>query len=74
MHNMIVEDESEELVAALQFENVGDPIDLPYHNLAIWRIYSNALINAVSSNSRTTEEKNLIEHLWAIKGVNNVGT
>ena len=34
MHNMIVEDEGDDTAAALEFENMGDPIQLPDQNLA----------------------------------------
>ena len=34
MHNMIVEDEGDEVAAALEFENMGDPIQLPEQNPA----------------------------------------
>ena len=32
MHNMIVEDEGDDVAAALKFKNMGDPIQLPDHN------------------------------------------
>ena len=32
MHNMIVEDEGDDVAVALEFENMGDPIQLPEQN------------------------------------------
>ena len=32
MHNMIVEDEGDDIAATLKFENMGDPIQLPDQN------------------------------------------
>ena len=34
MHNMIVEDEGDDVAAALEFENMGDRIQLPDQNPA----------------------------------------
>ena len=34
MHNMIVDDESDDAAAALEFENMGDRIQLPDQNSA----------------------------------------
>jgi hypothetical protein len=32
MHNMIVEDEGKDAAVGLEFDNMGDPIKLAYHN------------------------------------------
>ena len=32
MHNMIVQDEGEDVAGGLKFENMGDPIQLPNQN------------------------------------------
>ena len=36
MHNIVVEDKGEDAAAALEFENMGDPIELPDQNPVIF--------------------------------------
>ena len=52
MHNIIMEDEGDRACHSLEFECMGDPIELPEQNLAMLRIfYSNASTDLASSNS-----------------------
>ena len=37
MHNMIVEDEGDDVAATLEFENMSDPIKLSDQNLATFK-------------------------------------
>ena len=66
MHNMIMEDECEDVAATLEFENMSDPIKLPYQNLATF----DEFIQMTKTFGIEQLKKDLIEHLWVIKGDN----
>ena len=73
MHNMIVEDENEDAAAALEFENMGDPIQLPDQNPATFEEFIQMHQQIRHRPTHEQLKKNLIEHQWAVKGDNNVG-
>ena len=73
MHNMIVEDEGEDAAAALEFENMGDPIQLPDQNPATFEEFIQMHQQIRHRPTHEQLKEDLIEHLWTVKGDNNVG-
>ena len=73
MHNMIVEDEADDAVTALEFENMSDPIQLPDQNPVTFEefIQMHQQIRHRPTHGQLKED--LSEHQWAVKGHNNVG-
>ena len=71
MYNMIVEDEGDYVAAALEFENMGD-IELADQKPATFEkfIQMYQQIRHLAYHEQLKEY--LIEHLWTIKGDNNV--
>ena len=62
MHNMIVEGEGDDVVAALEFENMGDPIKLSCQNPVTFEEF---IQKHQQIRHRATHElkEDLIEHL-----------
>lgn len=74
MHNMIVEDEGDDAAAALEFENMGDPIQLPDQNPATFEEFIQMHQQIRHRPTHEQLKEDLIEHQWPVKGDNNVGT
>ena len=73
MHNMIIEDEGEDVAVALEFENMGDPIWLPGQNPATSKEFIRMHQQIWQRPTHEQLKEDLIEYQWAIKGDNNVG-
>ena len=62
MYNMIVEDEGDYVAAALEFENMGDPIQLPDPNLATFEEFIQMHQQIRHRPTHEQLKEDLIEH------------
>ena len=72
MLNLIVEDEGGDAAAALEFDNMGDPIELPNQNPITFEEFIQ-MHQQIWHRTHEQLKEDLIEHLWAVKEDNNVG-
>ena len=70
---MIVEDEGDDIVATLKFENMADPIQLSDQNPATFEEFIQMHQQIPHRPTHEQLKEDLIEHEWAVKGENNVG-
>ena len=73
MHNMIVEDESDDDAATLKFENMDDPIQLLDQNPATFEEFIQMHQQIQNRPSHKQLKKNLIDHQCAVKGDKYIG-
>jgi hypothetical protein len=73
MHNMTIEDEGEDVAATLEFENIGDPIELSDWNPATFEEFIQMHQQIQHGPTHEQLKEDLIEHQWAAKGDNSVG-
>ena len=62
MHNMIVEDENEDAAAALEFENMGDTIELPDQNPTTFKEFIQTRRQIRHRPTHQQPKEDLIEH------------
>ena len=68
MDNIIVEDEGDDVAAALELENMGDPIQLPDQSPTIFEEFIQMHQQFRHRPTREQLKKDLIEYQWAAKG------
>ena len=73
MHNMIVEGEGDNNVAALKFETMGDSTQLSNQNPTTFEEFIEMHQQIRYQPTHEQLKEDLIEHQWAVKGDNNVG-
>lgn len=61
MHNIIMEDEGEDAITALEFENMGEPMKLPQQNRFDMFVQMHQEIHRQASHEQ--QMKDLIEHM-----------
>ena len=72
MHNMIIEDEGDDAAAALEYENMGDPIQLLDPNQVAFEEFIQMHQQIRHRPTHEQLKEDLIEHQWTVKGNNNV--
>ena len=73
MHNMILEDEGDDTAGGLEFEKMGDPIQLPGQNPTTFEEFIRMHQQIRHRPTHEQLKEYLIEHHWAVKGDNMLG-
>ena len=68
-----MEDEGEDIVTGLEFENMGDPIEVSDQNPTTFQEFVQMHQQIRHRPTHEQLKEDLIEHQWAVKGDNNVG-
>ena len=66
MHNMIVEDEGEDIAHDLQFINMGDPIEVSHRSATPLSQYIASQQAMIDRYVHSQLQNDLIEHIWEL--------